>query len=204
MLPGSTLQSIDNFPHRIWFYCACSSQPGWSWHSQSVQLVPMVPACHSLCPASFLTKSFSAEPPNIEFGSTASSSLPDIPYQSSWFPWCLLFQYLCQTIVIALGYSLPLVAKLAHMFPQHGLEGTVKPLNQTIALGVVRCGFKLLRAQCLTGVQHKYDRRFISRSDRRASGTPKNGTTTSTKSFTILDDLWSGIGNTSGHLVKKS
>ena len=50
----------------------------------------------------------------------------------------------------------------------------------------------------------KWERRLVPRSDSRASGTPKNGTTCSVSSFTIRIVCWSGAGNTKGHFVAKS
>ena len=50
----------------------------------------------------------------------------------------------------------------------------------------------------------KCDNKFVPRSDRRASGTPNRGMTSSTRSLTILVVFWSGIGNTKGHFVRKS
>ena len=72
---------------------------------------------------------------------------------------CTVCLYLCLTIIIALGYSLPLIAELAQLAPCFLNMALRVQLNHStipsITLGVVRCGFKLLHAHRLTGVQHQ-------------------------------------------------
>ena len=50
----------------------------------------------------------------------------------------------------------------------------------------------------------RFERRFVPRSDRSDSGTPKQGITSSASSLAILSAFWSGTANAEGHLVKRS
>ena len=48
------------------------------------------------------------------------------------------------------------------------------------------------------------DNKFVHLSDKRAFGTPKEGTTSSASKRAIHFAFWSGVGKTIGHLVNKS
>ena len=48
------------------------------------------------------------------------------------------------------------------------------------------------------------DMRLVPLSDKRPSGTSKDGMISFTRMSAIHEDFWAGIGNTNGHLDKKS